>query len=135
VIGGDLLSDRVRASRRNLDAAGQPDAVCEWDACAMPVASASVDKVAVNLPFGKQVGSREEIETLYPRFFAELERVLKPGARTAALSSEYELVKKTVRERPGLHVVTGYSVSVLGQWARIYVIARTDVESAGDGRR
>jgi 23S rRNA G2445 N2-methylase RlmL len=124
IIGGDLLPDRVLASRRNMEAAGARCTLGAWDAGRLPLPPASIDKAAINLPFGKQVGSRAQVEALYPRVLAELARVLAPGARAAVLSSEYELVKEVVRGQPGLHVVTGYSVAVLGQWARIYVLER-----------
>jgi len=124
VLGGDILWDRARASARNLGSIGKPFTVCTWRACRLPLASGSVDAVSVNLPFGKQVGSRAEIEKLYPCFFAELERVLKPEGRAVVLSSEYELVKDVIRRHRRLLNVTGYSVAVLGQWARIYVLKK-----------
>ena len=50
------------------------------------------------------------------------ERVVRPGGRIVLLSSEFDLVKETVRQRPRLRITTGYSVAVLGTWGRIYII-------------
>jgi 23S rRNA G2445 N2-methylase RlmL len=87
--------------------------------------------VAVNLPFGKQVGSRQDAAGLYPVFFAELDRVLRPGGHAVVLSSEYELVKETLRRHKSLVNVTGYSIAVLGQWARLYIVTKTDATGIG----
>ncbi len=124
VIGGDILPDRVQASRANLAALGKSFNLCRWDACRLPLAADSVDKVSTNLPFGKQVGSTADLRRLYPCFFAELARVLKPEGLATVLSSEYELVKDVVRRQPRVHILTGYSIAVLGEWGRIYAIRR-----------
>ena len=124
VVGGDILPDRAAASAKNLTGIGKPFAVCQWHACRLPLASESIDKVSVNLPFGKQVSSHAGVEELYPCFFAELERVLKPGGKAVVLSSEYDLVKRVLRERSHVLHTTGYSVAVLGQWARIYSLEK-----------
>jgi len=47
---------------------------------------------------------------------------VRPGGRIVLLSSEFDLVKETVRQRPRLTITTGYSVAVLGTWGRIYII-------------
>ena len=123
-LGGDIAPRHARATATNLAAVAPETAVHVWDARRLPLRSASVDRLATNLPFGKQIASREEVERLYPPFFAEMERILKPGGKAVVLSSEYELVKEAVRACPRLHIATGYSVAVLGQWGRIYVIDR-----------
>ena len=122
VLGGDILFDRARAGYQNMAALANPSLVCCWDALSLPLAAESVHKAVSNPPFGKQLGSRELIIKLYPGFLAELERVLKPGGRAVVLSSEYELIKEAVRQRGQLQITRGYSISVLGQWARIYII-------------
>jgi 23S rRNA G2445 N2-methylase RlmL len=123
-LGGDILYPCVQATHRNLVHIHKPFTVCNWDACRLPLASNTVDKIAVNLPFGKQIGSRAELEHLYPCFFDEMERVLKPGGRAVVLSSEYELVKDTIRKFRKLINIRGYSIAVLGQWARLYIVGK-----------
>ena len=124
VVGGDIVSRCARASIENFGSTRNRGLVCNWDARRLPIAAASVDRAAVNLPFGKQIGSRKGAVKLYPAFFAELDRVLKPGGQAVVLSSEYELVKATLRNHKRLINVIGYSVAVLGQWARMYVIKK-----------
>jgi tRNA (guanine6-N2)-methyltransferase len=128
IIGGDIEERPLGLSRQNLAAnwpAGKrPARLLRWDAGRLPLATASVSKIATNPPFGKQIGSPQGVKQLYPRFFAEMERVLRPGGRAVVLSSEFELVKEVMRGRPGLEILTGYSVAVLGQWGRIYMIRR-----------
>jgi 23S rRNA G2445 N2-methylase RlmL len=130
ILGGDIEPERVDAARKNVrggrkkPTAGdtsQPD-IRQWDARQLPLPDASVDKVACNLPFGKQLRAAEQPAKLYPPVLAELERVVRPGGRIVLLSSEFDLVKETVRQRPRLSITTGYSVAVLGTWGRIYII-------------
>ena len=125
ILGGDFLLDRAQASRKNLEGPGYPVGFYQWDAGALSIPSGGVHKVAVNLPFGKQVGSRAEIEPLYPRFAKELERVLQPGGLAVLLTSEYDLLKSALRACKTLRHQTGYSIAVLGQWARIYVVKKS----------
>jgi 23S rRNA G2445 N2-methylase RlmL len=123
-VGGDISRRSVLAAQQNLANLKQPWALVRWDANRLPLPSQSVDKASVNLPFGKQIGSPAAVRALYPRFFAELERVLKPGGSATVLSSEYELVKDVLREDRALRVERGYSVAVLGQWGRLYILQR-----------
>jgi tRNA (guanine6-N2)-methyltransferase len=124
VLGGDLDARHVEAARQNLSGLGRRWHVSQWDARQLPLAAASIDAVATNPPFGKQIGSRQEIALLYPAFIAEVARVLKPGGRAAILSSQYALLKEAVRQQRCLQIVRGYSVAVLGEWGRIYLLSR-----------
>lgn len=129
ILGGDIEPERVDAARKNVrgsrkkpnPADNQPD-IRPWDARQLPLEDGSVDKVATNLPFGKQLRGAESPAKLYPPVLAELQRVVRPGGRIVLLSSEYDLIKETVRKLPRLTITTGYSVAVLGTWGRIYLI-------------
>ncbi len=125
VLGGDIAGRHVEIARQNLEGLGTGWRVSRWDARKLPLASASVDAVATNPPFGKQIGSQQDVERLYPAVVAELARVLKPEGRAVILSSQYELVKDVVRQQAGLEIVRGYSVAVLGEWGRIYLLKKT----------
>lgn len=124
VLGGDISPESIRATTQNLETLHKSYQVRRWDACALPLDTNSIDKVATNLPFGKQIGSRQAIKRLYPGFFKELARVLKPDAVATILSSEFELVKTSLRQQPDLQIVTGYSIAVLGQWGRLYILQK-----------
>jgi 23S rRNA G2445 N2-methylase RlmL len=129
ILGGDIEPERVDAARKNVrgsrkkpgPADSQPD-IRQWDARHLPLDDGSVDKVATNLPFGKQLRGAESPAKLYPPVLTELQRVVRPGGRIVLLSSEYDLIKETVRKLPRLTITTGYSVAVLGTWGRIYLI-------------
>ncbi len=125
ILGGDLVARHVEIARQNLAGLGGRWRVSRWDARKLPLTAESIDAVATNPPFGKQVGSRQEIEQLYPAFIAELVRVLKPGGRAVILSSQYELLRAAVRQHSRLQIERGYSVAVLGEWGRIYLLKKT----------
>ena len=129
LLGGDIEPERVDAARKNVRGSRkkpgpndlQPD-IRQWDARQLPLEDASVDKVATNLPFGKQLRGSQTPAKLYPPVLAELQRVVRPGGRIVLLTSEYDLIKEEIRKLPRLTITTGYSVAVLGVWGRIYII-------------
>lgn len=128
MLAGDIIRDHVWATQQNMAALRKEPphnfSSLHTDATRLPLATGSIGKVATNLPFGKQIGSPKALKKLYPAFFGELQRVLGANGRAVVLSSEYDLVKDAVRACPGLEILTGYSIAVLGQWGRIYIIRR-----------
>ena len=126
--GGDIVHKYVKATRRNLfpgrrQRRPKPIYFYGGNGRFLPFPTQTIDKVAVNLPFGKQIGSKAEIKQLYPAFLAELDRVLTDEGRVVLLSSEFDLVKEALRPTR-LQIVTGYSIAILGQWGRIYIIEK-----------
>ena len=129
ILGGDFEETRVEATRQNLPKRRKGRkkhtlSVRQWDARNLPLEDGSIDKVATNLPFGKQIGSRKDLEALYGAVFSELARVVVPDGRIVMLSSEYDLIKQLMREQPDLEILSGYSVATKGVWGRIYVVRR-----------
>lgn len=128
ILGGDHEDKAISASQRNVmprkQSAKRDIRLRKWDARRLPLTDGSVDKVAVNLPFGKQISSPRELKTLYPAVLKELERVVRVNGRIVLLSSAYDQVKDAVRQCPNLEIMTGYSIAVLGKWGRIYILKR-----------
>jgi tRNA (guanine6-N2)-methyltransferase len=83
--GGDLEFGAVRAAATNLRHQG-PALLARWDARRLPLPEASVDRLVSNPPFGKQIGSPEEIRPLYRDMIVEYDRVLRPGGRAVLLT-------------------------------------------------
>ena len=74
IVAGDNNPEAVAAMGANL-----PDGATarQWDARRLPLADGSVDEIATNPPWGKQIAS-EDLPGLYRDFFAEAARVLAP---------------------------------------------------------
>jgi tRNA (guanine6-N2)-methyltransferase len=129
ILGGDFDKTRVDAAQQNMPKhrKGRKEhliSVRQWDAQNLPLEDGTINKVATNLPFGKQIGSRQDLESLYNGLLGELSRIVIPNGRIVLLSSEYELIKQLMRLQPNLEILSGYSVATLGVWGRIYLIRR-----------
>lgn len=87
VQGGDIDAAAVEAARANAQAAGTAVNIEQWDACALPLPDARVERVVTNLPWGRQVVADEG---LYRGVCAEIERVLAAGGKAVVLTSTPE---------------------------------------------
>ena len=124
LLGGDIRADALAAAAENIGRKHKPRQLLQWDTRALPLRSGSVDKVATNPPFGKQLGSHRENVGLYAALFREIDRVLSSSGRAIVISSEAALIRESVRRWPRLHIVRGHSATILGLRATIYVIER-----------
>ncbi len=96
VIGGDIDPNAVFVTSQNLQKVGPID-LARWDATALPLETASVDRIVSNPPFGKQLSSIDQIGPLYEAAAAEWDRVLKPGGRAVFLAMEQEGLRRTLQ--------------------------------------
>jgi len=96
VIGGDIDPNAVFVTSQNLEQVGKAD-LARWDATALPLEAASVDRIISNPPFGKQLSSIDQIGALYEASAEEWNRVLKPGGRAVLLAMEHEGLKRILR--------------------------------------
>jgi tRNA (guanine6-N2)-methyltransferase len=125
LLGGDVREQALEVARGNVGPRYKPIELRRWDARALPLDAASITAAAVNLPFGKQIGSAEENRALYPEVLRELARVLRPGARLAALTGDRRAFDEALRRARELARRAIYPVLVLGQPAAVYVIERS----------
>jgi tRNA (guanine6-N2)-methyltransferase len=119
VIGGDLDPNAVFVTSQNLDKVG-PATLARWDARRLPLPAGSVDRIVSNPPFGKQLGSIEQVAPLYTAAAAEWDRVLRPGGRAVFLVME-QLTLRTVLQAHGWKPTRQFKVRVLGQPAFLSV--------------
>ena len=127
LLGGDVRDEAVQCTLENFGNLHKPREIRRWDAAALPLDNASVDKVATNLPWGRQIGSPAENRTLYAGALREIARVLKPGGRAVFLTSEWNLLKETRKAVPGLALTEQHKdIAVLGRRADIFVLTKKD---------
>lgn len=119
LVGGDLDRSNVRAAAANLRSLGDAD-LREWDARSLPLEDASVDRVLSNPPFGKQLGTPEEIGPLYRQAVREMDRVLRPGGKATLLVADVPALREAA-EKIGWRSQRRVNVRVLGQRATILV--------------
>jgi len=132
LLGSDRDHAALAAARINVGARYKPIQLENWDAGALPLGDASVDKIVTNLPWGLRYGSHGENRKLYPLWFREFTRVIKSGGVMVMLTAEWRLMRELERSRK-IAPSRIIRVSVLGRPAAIYV-CRKD-QDALPGRR
>jgi tRNA (guanine6-N2)-methyltransferase len=125
LIGGDIETAAVMASQENIGPRHKPRELLLWDAKRIPLADGSVDTIASNLPFGKQLSRPRDLPVLYRGLCAEIARVLRPRGRAVLLTSEIRRLRTAIEEQQGLGLRRSYSVTLLGQSATIQIVERS----------
>lgn len=125
LLGGDIDKAAVGATLANFGPRHQPRRIERWDATSLPLDDASANKIACNLPWGRQVGEKAAMPALYAAFLREAVRVLASGGRMVLLTSEWEILKRAIKGQAGLELEqTVSSVEVLGRRADMFVLTR-----------
>jgi 23S rRNA G2445 N2-methylase RlmL len=128
--GVDIDKAHLACARRNLAAAdiGRPHALIRADAGALPLRSATFDKVLADLPFGKLVGTHADNDRLYPAFLTEAARVARSGARMAVVTHEIRLFERSLTDTARWWRADQTLRIKLGPMhPRIFVLTRTTV--------
>ncbi len=122
LLGADISGEALAAARHNLPAAPNVHLV-RADARRLPFAAGSIDVVATNLPFGRQVQPAGEIDRLYAAFARQLARILAPAGRAIVLTDQIEALA-TAAEGAGLHGEPLLSLSLKGLHPQVWRLAR-----------
>jgi tRNA (guanine6-N2)-methyltransferase len=92
VLGGDIDLTAISAARLNTRAAGIVANINAWDVRALPIPDGSIDRIASNLPWGRQIIINSSLALFYRKVCAEMRRILAPGGRIALLTNAPQLV-------------------------------------------
>lgn len=114
-LGGEISGEALTLARVNLAASGARAELRHWDATALPLPAESVDCVASNLPFGRQVLPDMALSALYNGCVAEIARVLRPSGRAALLTTQHELLAAALAAQPTLRIASRREISLHGQ--------------------
>jgi tRNA G10 N-methylase Trm11 len=121
ILGGDRDWAALRATRANLEYFRRDDTdqifpwpLLRWDARQLPLRSGSVDVIACNPPFGKQISPDEDIGLLYRELVPEWHRVLKPHGRVAVVVADWEAFARPAQNLHW-HCRRRFNVLLLGQ--------------------
>ncbi|HEU5316170.1 MAG TPA: methyltransferase domain-containing protein [Chloroflexota bacterium] len=95
IVGSDVAADAIASAREN--AGGARLELHQWDARSLPLDARSVDAVATNLPFGRQVLDAAALPGLYLDWARELQRILAPGGVAIALTERPDVLLHAVQ--------------------------------------
>ena len=123
LLGGDINPEAVEAAKGNIGPRFKPIEVKHWDATDLPLDSGSITAMAVNLPFGRKIGTPQEMQTLYPAFLKEAARVLEPGARLVVLTDQDQLFRRSLQDLP-FYTEERVPVKILGHSSLILACRR-----------
>jgi tRNA (guanine6-N2)-methyltransferase len=123
LIGSDRDPPALRAARENIGPRYKPLELHPWDATAIPLEAASVDKIVTNLPWGMRHGSHSENRRLYPQVINEFKRLVRPGGMIVMLTAETRLMGDLMT-RGVFRAEKVFRISVLGTPAVIYLCRR-----------
>ncbi len=92
----------------------------------LPLASASVQVVTADLPFGGLIGSHQSNLAYYPLVLSEARRVIRGGGRAVMITHEVKLFDGLLRRLGGWRLLEKRKVSLRGLHPRIYVLTAVD---------
>jgi 23S rRNA G2445 N2-methylase RlmL len=116
--GGDRNPLAVAAAQSNALAAGVNASIQQWDAQALPLADAVMDRVIANVPWGRQVQVEEAVSEVHQRMFAQMRRVLPPSGCLMVLTNAPEEINPL-----DLTCVEQIDISLFGQRPSILIFS------------
>ncbi|MBQ3201128.1 MAG: methyltransferase [Clostridia bacterium] len=119
--GVDIAHKAIDIARKNA-AAAKADAKFICNDCLRFEANRKYDELIANLPFGNRVGSHKENERLYAAMLDKLPYWLNPGGIAILYTMEFTLLKKLVRERKNLKLITETRTEAGGLLPGVFLI-------------
>lgn len=108
------------ATTSRIDSDPGPLVQARLDAARLPLAAGAVNKIATRFP----LSPADQVARQYNEWLLELQRVLRPGGDAVVLTRAFEQFKTAIRQTPRLEIRSGFSVTISGEWGRIYILQR-----------
>ncbi|MEG1810482.1 MAG: methyltransferase domain-containing protein [Clostridia bacterium] len=119
--GVDIVHKAIDIARENAQLAGSCAKFIVND-CLRFEANRQYDEVIANLPFGNRVGTHAANERLYAGLLDRLPLWVKKGGTALLYTMEFTLLKKLVRERPQLKLMTEARTGAGGLMPGIFIL-------------
>jgi 23S rRNA G2445 N2-methylase RlmL len=124
ILGGDADPNALDTAKGNIGPRYQPIEIKPMDVRHLPLETASVDKIASNLPFGRQIGKLNVLPVLYEAAFQEFARVVKPGGRAVLLVADEGEWKDLLQQPMGWTLKRQFRIRLLGQRPTLLALDR-----------
>lgn len=124
--GGDISTEAITRSAKNTEYANSIEAIkhrnfglitndeelktilkpifpvniIKWDIKSIPIRDSCVDVIISDMPFGRRSGSYSQNANLYPKFFKECARIIRPGGRIILLTLQKKLMTRVLNKNP-----------------------------------
>ncbi len=123
VICGDEDSQAVHITERNASTAETELAVHQWNALHLPLANETVDTIATNLPYGKDVPLDNPGHFLRA-LLSELARVMRIEGRAALLTAHGNDLDKLVRSGSTFRITSARTLNLYCRAVALLVLER-----------
>jgi 23S rRNA G2445 N2-methylase RlmL len=125
LIGVDLSRDALEKARKNLSRV-KPLFLVQQDAQRLSLEDASVDAVCADLPWGRLIGERRDLEKCYVDSLGEMTRVCSPEGKLAIITQESAIFEKALHAYKGYWtLIRSIRVKQSEYKPKVYVFQRT----------
>ncbi|NDJ60420.1 MAG: methyltransferase domain-containing protein [Chloroflexi bacterium] len=115
---------RCAAANREASEYASRSTLARADIRSTPFATASVDALSIDLPFGQRVGSHEQNRTLYPATLREAARIARPSAPFVVITHELRLMEAVLSQQSAWRLERELRIVLRGLHPRIFVLRR-----------
>lgn len=124
LIGGDISTKAINATKKNFGKQHQPRHFFHWDAQTLPIQPSSIDKIVCNLPISYDTDNQPYITNLYKQVLSQCENVVKADGRMVFFSMQANVLNNILNRKDSLKSYQQVGINVNGKKGRIFVVQK-----------
>lgn len=124
VMGADIDPSIIAQARVNFEQARNDASLVVANAFHLPLPDRSVDRIACNLPWGRQVSIGVDAGAFHTQLITELARVMRPVGRAVLLTDQVTSFMQCLANQPGLHIGLTQQISLYGSHPTIFMLIK-----------